>query len=121
MIHWSSAVPAGTQEHKSLVCAAMYAELAYLMEGAQAEDRLKKLKKDGGPWRDPACDVLDCEDTSCVVSACEQVCTCLPSAQRMQRLVGLCGVRMSIGTCSTAIVRCIYHMIPQDPAPPSRQ
>ena len=56
------------------MCAVMYAELAYLMEGPPAEDALKKLRKESVQWRDPASDVLDCEDASILVSACEKVC-----------------------------------------------
>ena len=53
------------EEHASLTCAAAYAQLAFLTEGAAAEGRLERLAATKSPpWRDPAEDVLDPEDDS---------------------------------------------------------
>ena len=51
---------AGTARHNSLLCAAAYAQLCYVMDGPACAARLTHLvTKGSGHWRDPAEDVLD--------------------------------------------------------------
>ena len=53
---------AGMERFNSLLCAAAFAELCFMMEGPACATRLTELHqrvKGGGHWRDPAEDVLD--------------------------------------------------------------
>lgn len=56
-------VPAGASEHKSVNCAVIYAELAYLAHGAGKQAQIERLLQDNkGLWHDPQDDVIGEDD-----------------------------------------------------------